>query len=152
MFRAAHFGGERSRWVVQSPAERDCTMTLDKKDQDILAARVAAFDPTEGPRVGDHVEFADGVIRLISYVWTDGAEWLGGVQTSDGGSFYLGHGRMQFSGSLYMSVPHETLTLTEDTRETRAWFFHHDYHTAHNGIDVPVTMRLWKSTATAPKC
>jgi hypothetical protein len=127
-------------------------MALDKKDQEILAARVAAFDPTEGPRVGDYVEFADGIIRLISHVWADDAEWRGGVQTSDGGSFYLGDGYMSFSGGLYMSVPHESLTLTEDTRETRVWFFHHDYHTAHNGIDALITMRVWKSTATAPKC
>lgn len=124
---------------------------LDQKDKEILTARVAAFDPNQGPRVGDYVDFADGISRLISHVWEDGPGWLGGVQTSDGGSFYLGDGYMSFSGSLYNSVPHETLTLTEGTRVTGAWFFHHNWHTADNGVEVMVPMRVWKSTAIAPK-
>jgi hypothetical protein len=119
--------------------------SFDDRDAAILAARVAAFDPVEGPRVGDYVEFIDGVTRQISYVWPDG------VQTSDGGSFYLGDGYMSFSGGLYPTVPTETLTLTDDVRETWAWFFHHDDWTGDNDVHVPVLMRVWKSTAKAPK-
>jgi hypothetical protein len=119
---------------------------LDARDAAILAARVAAFDPTEGPRVGDYVHFIDGVKRQISYEWPDG------VQTSDGGSFYLGEGYMSFSGGLYTSVPTETLTLMEGTtREASAWFFHHDRWTAHNAVHVRVSVRVWMSSAKAPK-
>jgi hypothetical protein len=46
-------------------------MALDDRDKAILAARVAAFDSTEGPRVGDYVRFADGVTRRISYAGHD---------------------------------------------------------------------------------
>ena len=125
-------------------------MVLDERDRAIFAARVAQFDPTEGPRVGDHVDFTDGVSRLISYVWGDGTDELDGVQTSDGGSFYLGDGYMSFSGSLYICVPHDTLTLTEETRATVAWFFHHDWHSRDNGVDVKVAMRVWKCCVAAP--
>jgi hypothetical protein len=39
---------------------------LDDRDKAILDARVAAFDPTEGPREGDYVDFTNGVTRRIS--------------------------------------------------------------------------------------
>ena len=115
--------------------------SFDDRDAAIFAARVAAFDPAGGPCVGDYVEFIDGVTRQVSHVWPDG------VQTSDGGSFYLGNGCMSFSGGLYPTVPIETLTLTDDVRETLAWFFHHDEWTAGNSVYMPVPMRVWKSTA-----
>jgi hypothetical protein len=119
--------------------------TFDDRDATILAKRVAAFDPTEGPREGDYVEFSDGVTRRISYVWPSA------VQTSDSGSFYLGNGYMSFSGGLYSTVPTETLTLTDAVREAWAWFFHHDQREAHNSIHVRVPVRVWKSTAPAPQ-
>jgi hypothetical protein len=121
-------------------------VALDDRDKTILAARVAAFDPTEGPRVGDYVEFIDDVTRRISYIWPHG------VQTSEGGSFYLGEGYMDFSGSLHPTIPTETLTLIEGvTREAWAWFFHHDYWTAHNGVHVRVSVRVWMSSAKASR-
>jgi hypothetical protein len=130
---------------IEHRTEQLKNTALDDRDQAILSARVAAFDPTEGPREGDYVDFADGVTRWISYVWPND------VQTSDDGSFYLGDGYMSFSGALYMPVPTKTLTLTETTREASAWFFHHDHRTAHNGVDVRVSMRVWISSAKAPK-
>jgi hypothetical protein len=120
-------------------------LALDDRDKAILAVRVAAFNSTEGPRVGDYVRFADGVTRRISYVWPDG------IQTSDGGSFYLGNGCMSFSGTLYTHVPTETLTLTKETRDASAWFFHHDLWEAHNSVHVHVSVRVWISSATAPR-
>ena len=65
---------------------------------------------------------------------TPQAELVASIQTSDGGSFYLGDGYCAFSGSLYDGIPADTLTLTGETREGRVWWFHHDYHTAHNGV------------------
>lgn len=84
------------------------SLDLDDRDKALLAARVAAFDPTGGPRVGDFVEFIGGVTRQISYVWP------GSFQTEKAGRFYLGPGYMSFSGSLYGAVPTETLTLTDE--------------------------------------
>jgi hypothetical protein len=126
-------------------SQSDMGMALDDRDRAVLAARVAAINSTEGPRVGDWVDFVDGVTRQIAHVWP----W--GVQTSDYGSFYLDEGYMAFSGGLHQYVPTETLTLTEDTRYTSAWFFHHDQWRAHNRVHVRVLVQLWISSAEAPK-
>lgn len=122
---------------------------LDARNQEILAQREALRDAIEGPRVGDFVRFADGILRRISHIWdfADGCDAM--VQTSDGGSFYLGDGSMSFSGSLYSSVNVRTLTLTEETRTGGAWFFHHDWPEAHNGIDVALTCRVYTCTENA---
>lgn len=136
---------ERAERITEQLNSSGEGTALDDRDKAILAMRVAAFDPMDCPRVGDYVDFADGVTRQISYVWPDD------VQTSDGGSFYLGEGYMSFSGSLYTSVPTETLTLTESTRKASAWFFRHDYWAAQNGVHVPVLMRVWMCSAKAPR-
>lgn len=83
--------------------------------------------------------FADSVRRRISYSWGDG------YQTSDGGSFYLDEsGGMSFSGSLYQSVPVDSLTDTGETDTAGAWVFHHGYSDAGNGVDVTVTVRVYR--------
>lgn len=132
------------------------TMTeLDQRDQAIIAGRIEALNRVDGPREGDWVDFADGTSRRVSHVW--GAEWdseagcLSGVQTSSGGSFYLGYGRVSFSGSLYPLVPMGSLTLTGDTRPGDVWIFHHDHHTAHNGIDAEIGFRVYACDRPAPR-
>ena len=114
---------------------------LDDRDGGILARRTALLDAVSGPRVGDYVRFADGVERRISYDW--GVVGMDGIQTSSGGSFYLGNGYVSMSGSLFGSVGVETLTLTDETRDGSVWFFHHDYHSAHNGVDATVSFRVY---------
>lgn len=121
--------------------------TLDARDQTILTHRVALYTVHTTPQVGHYVDFADGVTRRISYVWDGGRE--PGVQTSDGGSFYLGEGYCSFSGGLYPAVPMTTLTRSEATREGWAWFFHHDYHTAHNGVHARIPCVVWRTTETS---
>jgi hypothetical protein len=119
---------------------------LDERDRAILDERVAAFNATTEIREGDFVRFADGVLRQVSYVWP------GGAQTSDGGSFYLGNGYVNMSGTLYPSIPADTLTLTDETMPAYVWFFHHDSHTAGNSVHVQVTFRVWTcSLPTADK-
>jgi hypothetical protein len=113
---------------------------LDERDAAILAERQAGFDTVTGPRVGDIVRMADGAIRRISYVWPDGC------QTSDGGSWYLGSTYMSFSGSLYSPIAPELLTDSGETQLARAWFFHHDWAQAHNGVDVYVNVRVYSCT------
>jgi hypothetical protein len=128
------------------------TTALDDRDRVILEARRLQFDARPGPRSGDFVRFADGVERRASHIWAaeDWAEW-GGVQTSDGGSWYLGPGYCSFSGSLYSIVPFASLTLTTETKLGRVWFFHHDYHTAHNGVDAELPFRVFTCDREAPR-
>ncbi len=124
---------------------------LDDTDARILAERIAALDERIGPRVGDYIEFADGVVRRISHHWRDDAGWDGGLQTSDGGSFYLGAGYCNFSGSLHPCVNAATLTLTRKRRPGRVWFFHHDCAEAHNGVETTIDFRVYHCSENAPR-
>lgn len=121
---------------------------IDDRDRAIIAERQAALleRPEDEPRAGDVVEFADGIVRRVSYVWSDG------VQSSDGGSYYLGgSGHMSMSGSLYTTVPTETLTRVDgETREADAWMFHHDMPGAGRGVHFQVQVPVWKCSVNAP--
>lgn len=122
---------------------------FDERDQKILDERLAAFAEREGPQTGHYVRFADGTMRRISHVW----DWEGcddpSVQTSDCGSWYFGEWYMSFSGSLYKGIPASTLARTNETKPGRAWFFHHDYRSAHNGVDVMVDLPVWECSLPA---
>jgi hypothetical protein len=124
---------------------------FDERDAEILAKRSAAYDEIAGPRDGDFVVFADEVTRRISYVWRDERGAAFSVQTSDGGSYYLGDGYVSMSGSLYSGVKPETLTLTDEKRVGRIWFFHHDFHTAHNGVDATMPFRVFTCSEPATR-
>jgi hypothetical protein len=116
---------------------------LDARDAEILTARAAALDAVPGPRCGDYVVFSDGVTRRVSYLWPDG------VQTSAGGSWYLGNGFCSFSGSLYRSTPLDLLTLTEEKRPGDVWFFHRDHWTAHNGVHTQILFRVYAAAVSS---
>ena len=119
--------------------------SIDQRDLDILAARSAALDAVSGPRVGDWVEFTDGVSRRISHLWPESA------QTSDGGSFYLGDGYVSMSGALHDSVPTDSLVITGERRAGAVWFFHHDHATAHNGVETTLLFRVYTCNLPAPR-
>lgn len=113
--------------------------TFDERDAELTRKRLALMNQVEGPRVGDWVDFADGVSRRISYMWPDS------VQTSNEGyGFYLGPGYVSFSGTLYRGVPPDTLTPTGETREGRVWLFHHGHTQAHNGVETSAPFRVFK--------
>lgn len=114
----------------------------DERDRDIIARRLAALDQDQGIHIGDYIDFADGVTRRLSHVWHDDY----GVQTSDGGSFYLGDGFVEFSGSLHRPVPHRTLTSTGERRPGGIWVFHHDWHEAGNGVHDVIPFRVYRCT------
>lgn len=113
----------------------------DERDHQIVAARLAALDEREGPRVGDFVIFADGVIRRFSHDWDEH-----GLQTSDGGSWYLGDGYISFSGGLHPTIKRDTLTLAAEHRDAAVWIFHHDMAAAHRGVHVTVPLRVFHCT------
>jgi hypothetical protein len=121
--------------------------TLDDRDLESFADRAAKLAVTLDPQVGDFIEFADGIMRRISYIWhlDDGNR----AQTSDGGSFYLGDGYVSFSGSLYPGVPVSSLNAANLMGPGRVWIFHHDHHTAHNRVEFFVPFRVWTSCLRA---
>lgn len=110
---------------------------FDELDQAIFARRLAQRGSVSAPRVGDFVRFSDRLER-ISHDWGDH------VQTSEGGSFYLGEGgNAWFSGGLNPSVPKEYLRRTAEIMNGRFWFFHRDFWAAHNGVDVTASCRVY---------
>ena len=132
------------------------TMTLDERDAAILAQRMRTLDAELGPRCGDYVRFGDGTERRILHLWIfdepDDPDIEDQAQTSDGrfgSSFYLGDGYVSFSGGLYPGTPLAGLRLTDETRLGSCWFFHHDYRTAHNGVDVKIPFRVYETNAEA---
>ncbi|HEY4451022.1 MAG TPA: hypothetical protein VGN13_05460 [Solirubrobacteraceae bacterium] len=122
---------------------------LDERDQEIVDTRMGLMNLDRGPRVGDWVIFADGTQRRISHDWRSEDGWDGGFQTSEGGSWYLSVGGCSFSGALHPSIPKESLTDTGEMRDGQAWIFHHDRHTAHNGVNFMMPFRVFKCSLPA---
>ncbi len=113
---------------------------LDVRDVEILEARRIARDARDGPRVGDWIAMPDGSDHRITHDWGDH------VQTGRGdcGSFYLGAHGASYSGSLDPGVPKSRLRSTPETRDGRFWFFHHDWHQAHNGVECRLPCRVFR--------
>lgn len=135
-------------------------ITPDERDEGILRDRVALLDAVAGPRVGDHVDFGDGVSRRISHIWPDGHtvwpdnenRYEASVQTSDHGSYHLGEsGYVSMSGGLFPGVPLRTLMLVDEVRAGAVWFFHHGWARAHSGVQALVPFRVFTCYREAPK-
>ena len=120
--------------------------SIDARDEALIAGRRLLFDALPGPRVGDYIDFADGVTRRISHIWSIEPR---SIQTSEGGSFYFDNGFCSFSGGLHPGIPADTLTLMPAPREGTAWCFHHDYATAHNGGTFTLLFRVYACTLTS---
>lgn len=152
MSAAVRTGGSFASGYGDRPA-------FDERDAKILEARQVSLDERaaadQRPRSGDFVIFADGVTRRVSHVWdweaSDDGPAVYDCQTSDCGSWYLGVGYADFSGGLFGSVPASTMTLTEERREGRCWFFHHDYAGAHCGVDALALFRVYTCSEEAPQ-
>lgn len=119
---------------------------LDDRDRLILRERMAAHEAGDGPQVGDFVTFAGGTRRRLSRLWPDG------FQTSDvgSGSYYLGPGYVSYSGGLYTACPIDSLTYANSHAIGMVWFFHHDDHRAHNGVEAVGSFRMWDCGLEAP--
>lgn len=115
----------------------DAYVTPDDRDAELLCQRATELDADPGPRCGDFVRFADGRMERVSHVW-DAA-----VQTSEGGSFYLGHGYVSFSGGLNPSIPAAELRRADEAQDGSCWFFHHDRFTAHNAVHATMPFRVY---------
>lgn len=119
---------------------------FDGKDAEILAERIAEWGKIAGPRVGDFCELADGTVRRFTHDWGDSLQTTCGTGHPCAGdvSFYFGKGYMSFSGSLDSSIPKEQFSSVNEMREGSAWFFHHDWAKAHNGVYFKVPCRVYR--------
>ncbi len=137
---------------------------LDDYDQGILHERERTFNDgftaEPGPRVGDYVRFVntpdenkgtDYTERRVSHVWRGEDGLPESIQTSRGGSYYLGNGYVSMSGSLFRGVPARTLARTDEKRAAPVWFFHHDRWQAHNAVHAEILFRIYTCTEEAPR-
>lgn len=122
---------------------------LDATDLAIAGSRIIALERVSGPRCGDFVRYPDGHEERISHLWEfhPDDEFESFAQTSEDGSFYLGHGYVSFSGGLNPGVPIASLRLTDETKPGRVWMFHHDHRRAHNGVDFEIVFRVYEVAA-----
>lgn len=109
----------------------------DAKDQQILSERIEAYNARAEVKVGEFLQYKDTFLRFS-------ADWGDSIQTSQGGTYYLGDGYMSMSGALNSGVGKSALELTPDRKDGSCWFFHHDYRTAGGGVDFQVSLRVWK--------
>lgn len=118
---------------------------FDMKDQEILAERVLARKRQRlkqgGPLVGDLVLLPDGTTGRFSH------DWGKDIQTSPGGSFYLGDGYTEFSGGLDKAIPKDKLVDTGNEDLARFWFFHHHEVKAHNGVYFKIPVPVYRYPA-----
>jgi hypothetical protein len=110
----------------------------DEKDRKIALARYRAWNRKRGPRVGDFVIIPGVGYERFAHDWSDG------LQTTPGGSFYLGNGYASMSGSLNPSIPKKMIHRTMEMRQGHFWFFHHDDHMAHNAVGVQMPCRVYE--------
>jgi hypothetical protein len=131
---------------------------LDERDAAIHAEIQTALDTIKGPRVGDFVIFADGVIRRFSHHHKayksrkhpeDNSPER--MQTSDGGSWHVGRYGADFSGSLHRGIETATLTDTGETRLGSGWFWHHDRMGANLGVPSSFVWRVYTTTETTTR-
>ena len=127
----------------------DHNPNIDSKDRVILIQRWTKRDEIQGPRVGDFVEMPDGTLRRFTYDWGEDIQTT--TATFGEGSHYLcDTGGVSYSGALDQAIPKNDLTLIEGEHLGRFWFFHHDVHVGHNGVDVVLPCRLYRYAPSAP--
>lgn len=121
------------------------TPTFDEKDAAILAKREAEMLAYEGPRIGHFVRFPNGMLCRMSHIHRYSNSDEVDIQTSRGGSFYLGeNGFVDFSGGLNSSVPIKCFTKTTENMLGSVWFFHHGHVTAHNSVQAKANFPVWE--------
>lgn len=112
----------------------------DDRDKGIAILRKAEWDKLEGPRIGDFAAFPDGHLERFCQHWGDA------IQTSKGGSYYLGRGYVSMSGGCNPAIPLERIFNSGQTRLGNFWFFHHDVSQAHSDVGVEMPCRVFAIT------
>lgn len=121
----------------------DPHITIDSRDEQILADRFAEWQNTAGPRVGDFVLINGTTLHRFSHDWGES------MQHSRSGSYYFSAGgHCSFSGGLYPGIDKARLTLTPDIKLGDVWFFHHGYAQAHSAVFARIPCRVY--TCTGP--
>lgn len=118
---------------------KDYHITGAKKNLELLAERVAAFDKREGPRVGDYLSLPHGIMTRFTHDWEDSLQIGGGS-----GSYYLGNGYLSYSGGLDPSIEKKYMVLTDKKEDGMVWFFHEGSSGGGRGVHFYIPFRVFK--------
>jgi hypothetical protein len=121
---------------------------FDDVDAKILAERQRTYDAIDGPRVGDFLRVAGGMLRFTH-------DWGDSIQTTvrpshpcnGDASFYLSDGCVSFSGSLDPAIDKHRLRDTGETQDGSFWFFHHNFAGAACGVYFKIPCRVFEAVA-----
>lgn len=116
---------------------------LDERNAAILDNRVEALLEITRPMVGDFAMMPDGAVKRISHIW-DFGDGTTSIQTSKGGSFYLGDGYVSFSGGLDPGIDGNRFRDLGYRQHGSCWFFRDDFWGAGRGLDVVAPFRVWR--------
>jgi hypothetical protein len=120
-------------------------ITFDERDAELLKLRIEAREKIDGPRIGDFVIFDNGVIGRFSHDWGDKIQWSSCPNGDHWGFHLFSDGHASFSGSLNPSIMKDQLECgrSEDDRNGKFWFFHHDFAGAGRGVYCDVPCRVY---------
>lgn len=108
-----------------------------RKNWDLFKERIKEYNKEYRAKVGEFLKFKGRYIRFAY-------DWGNLLQTTRGGSFYLGDGYCDFSGSLEHGIDKDKIELTSEIRNGRVWFFDSDIWGANRGVDFDMPFRVWK--------
>ena len=111
---------------------------IDEKDKAIIFNRLIKLHKNIQPQVGDFIKRKDGKLARFSHEWDDG------LQSSEGGSFYLADGGVSFSGALDPTIKAENIKETNETMMGWFWIFHHNDWCADNAVEFKGLCKVWK--------
>ncbi len=118
---------------------------LDQENQEILNRRIRLRMSHALPEIGDYVIFLAraraGTFPLMERIAHEHGEY--GIQTCEGGTFYLAEGYTSHSGGLNPTIDTALLVNTGETKNGTFWFFNHDRMMAHNALDVTAPCRVY---------
>lgn len=126
----------------------DPRVTPDERDAAILARRAIARDAIQGHRVGDFIVFADGTVGRFTHSYGDAIQTtVRGGQFGDGSFYLCESGGLSYSGALDPAIPIGRLQDTGESRHGSVWFFHRDWHCAHNAVQAEIPCRVYRETS-----
>jgi len=123
------------------------------RNKKLFDENMAEYNKEKGIRVGDYIEMPSGKITRVTYIWRDEKNKQFQIQTGGdvNGSYYLGKGYADYSGSLDSGykVEDTKFTPTKKKKLGNVWVFDNDIAQAGGGVDKQVPFRVFKANKEA---
>ena len=115
--------------------EKDTKIAIDR-----LATLARIREEKGRPVLGDYLILPGKSLRRVAHIWGDTQMQL----ASEGfGSFYLGDGYVEFSGTLEPTIE-ERYELTGEYERGEYWFFHNGEIGPDRGVHFETNIPVWR--------